>query len=245
MLSTTKTITSLVCLAAVTFANPIHTDATKLASRWTDCPAGEQWYTCANGYKGCYSKDPCALPSKTSTTPSSTAACPTGTAKAKVNKPTMYNLHPSQPELAGPSVSHLEVQAGKDVAPLEQVAVFKGIPEGAKYCTLGWSQADAANRNFTVTGDGLITVSQLTGFPADGEPVSSTSVAPFEDPAAPKTTPDFTEWDKSQGASDHMNGPLTCGTEMYLKLAKAEGTDDGHVYLEQDDKNGLFVQYSC
>ncbi|KAI1073935.1 hypothetical protein F5B20DRAFT_565248 [Whalleya microplaca] len=245
MLSTMKTATSLACLAAVAFANPIHIDATKLASRWEDCPTGEQWYTCANGYKGCYSVDPCALPPITSTTPSATAACPTGTAKAKVNKPTMYNLYPDQPDLSEPSVSRLEIRVGKDVTPLNQVAVFKGIPEGAKHCTMGWSQADSAHRNFSTTGSGLVTLNQLTGFPADGAPVSSSSVAKFEDPAAPKTSPEFTRWDESAEASDHTNGQVDCSTEMYFKISPGEGNNEGYVYLDQDDNNGLWVQYTC
>lgn len=56
MSSIIKITTSLACLVTAVLANG------------GDCPPGKVFYSCANGYRGCFEKDPCALPPFTSTT---------------------------------------------------------------------------------------------------------------------------------------------------------------------------------
>ncbi|KAI1397526.1 hypothetical protein F4819DRAFT_503287 [Hypoxylon fuscum] len=260
MSSIIKTATSLACLAAVALASPLHAGSSNLLSRQsdTDCPAGKVFYVCANGYRGCYVQDPCALPSITTiaaaiTSATSAPAIPSATSvpaaacsAGVVRKPTMYNLHPAQAELAQPSVSYLETQLhGSDPA-LAQAAVFSGIPATAKTCTLSWAQADAAARTFTVEKSGLISVLPLTGFPAAGAPVSSASVAAFEPADAEVAlTPDFTFWDQTKTATNHTAGPVPCAENIYLKVSQNPVNGDGHVYLQQDEKNGFYISYTC
>ncbi|KAI1764240.1 hypothetical protein GGR53DRAFT_327618 [Hypoxylon sp. FL1150] len=232
-----KTAATLACLAAVAIATPT----------WTDCEAGETFYSCANGYRGCFSMDPCALPPAISTTTTTTAAaaCPTGTASAKIWQPTMYNIYPSDPSRSEAPVSHLEVQLhGSDPA-VEQVAVFSGIPASAKSCTLGWSQAAASERVFVVEKSGLVSTTQLTGFPSDA--VSAASVAAYEpeDPAEKGLTTDFTLWDKTATATGHVGGGVDCAESIYVKVAIEPVNGDGHVYMDQDLKNGLTIAYTC
>ncbi|XXG98876.1 hypothetical protein Hte_005206 [Hypoxylon texense] len=237
-----KTAASLACLAAVALATPT----------WTDCPAGEVFYSCANGYRGCFTQDPCALPPITSsTTPPTTttatttiaAACPTGTDSIKIWQPTMYNIYPSDPSRSEASVSRLEV--GTDDPAVAQVAVFRGIPAGAKSCTLGWSQADASERRFVVDRSGLVDTTQLTGFPSSGA-VSAASVASYEpeDPAKTHTL-DFTFWDKTEKATSHTGGAVDCAESVYVKIALDKANGEGHVYMDQDGKNGLTLSYAC
>ncbi|OTA99769.1 hypothetical protein M426DRAFT_251924 [Hypoxylon sp. CI-4A] len=256
--------TALATLASLVSANPI------LSRGETDCVAGKVFYSCANGYRGCFEKDPCALPpvattsivlpttsatatatsiilptATTTTTPSSTAAaaaCPTGTASASIWQPTMYNLYPSDPDLAQDPVSYLQVQVHEQDPQLEQVAAFHGIPSEAKKCFLGWGQGKPEERTFVVDHSGLTSLFQLTGFPA--EPVSSNSVAPFV--PADSTHADFTSWDDaSHPEQKHDNGEIDCAESIYFKLALDTENGDGHVYMEQDAKNGLFVSYTC
>ncbi|KAI2465852.1 hypothetical protein F4781DRAFT_407587 [Annulohypoxylon bovei var. microspora] len=259
MSSIIKIATSLACLAAVAVAKPIN--AGSLSRReWTDCSAGTVFYSCANGYRGCFEKDPCALPpiaaaTTTIPTPPSpttvetiTTTPPATTCQSgSVWQPTMYNLFPTQPDFSQTSVSYLEVQVRGTEPQLEQVAVFQGIPAGAKTCTLSWAQASEAERVFVVDDSGYTSVLPLTGFPAAGSPVSSASVKPFEpaDAAAAKH-PDFTFWDKqSKDAATHTAGVVACAEEMYFKVAIDTTNGDGHVYLEQDAKNGFYISYTC
>ncbi|KAI6080961.1 hypothetical protein F4821DRAFT_250384 [Hypoxylon rubiginosum] len=243
-----KTTVSLACFAAVALAAPT----------WTDCDAGEYFYSCANGYRGCFSMDPCALPpvgsTPTTTTSATTSAtaiaavCPTGTASAKIWQPTMYNLYPSEPDRAEAPVSHLEVSHKSATDPaVEQVAVFSGIPASAKSCTLGWAQGAAAERVFKVENSGLVSTLQLTGFPSDVSKVSSASVAAYEPTDAVKAglTIDFTNWDKVLTAAPHSGGPVDCAETIYVKVGIKTTNGDGYVYMDQDAKNGLTISYTC
>ncbi|KAI1460382.1 hypothetical protein F4805DRAFT_417347 [Annulohypoxylon moriforme] len=253
-----KTATSLACLAAVALAGPIN--AGSLSRReWTDCPTGKVFYACANGYKGCFEKDPCALPPIATTslaspaTPTTVGSVVTSTPASStcqsgsVWQPTMYNLYPSQPDLSQTPVTYLQIQVSGTNPHLEQAAVFRGIPSGAKTCNLMWAQAAEAERTFVVDGSGFTSILPLTGFPSSGSPVSTNSLKPFipGDDVKP-THADFTFWDKqSKDAVNHTVGQFECAEEVYFKLAIDTTNGDGHVYLEQDKKNGFYVTYNC
>ncbi|KAI0388095.1 hypothetical protein F5Y04DRAFT_241648 [Hypomontagnella monticulosa] len=246
-----KTAASLACLATVALAGPIN------ARHESDCAAGTVFYSCANGYRGCFTKDPCALPpiattsiplppATTTTPPSVTsvpAGCPAGTTNT-IWQPTMYNLYPSEPEKAQDAVSHLHISYHKDAPALEQVAIFH-LPANAKTCSLNWAQADEAERTFVVDESGLASILPLTGFPAAGTPVSAASVAPYE-PATGSTHADFTFWDKqAKDATTHSVGNFVCAENVYFKLSIDSVNGDGEVFMEQDKKNGFFVTYTC
>ncbi|KAI0841186.1 hypothetical protein F5Y06DRAFT_260881 [Hypoxylon sp. FL0890] len=251
MLSIIKTAASLACLATVALAGPIN-----LSGRGdTDCEAGKVFYVCANGYRGCFEKDPCALPPiattslasgptpTTITTVTTATACSTGS----VWQPTMYNLLPGEPDKTQPAVSYLQFQVQDNQPEQEQVAVFQGIPASAKTCYLNWAQAAEAERTFTVDGSGYSTVEQLTGFPAAGQPISSASIAQYEPADKSKAQhPDFTFWDKqSKDAVTHKGGEIDCAENVYLKVALDTLNGDGRVYMEQDAKNGFYITYTC
>ncbi|KAL7627939.1 hypothetical protein AAE478_002134 [Parahypoxylon ruwenzoriense] len=271
MSSMIKTAASLACLAAVTLATPLNSGASNVLPRQheTDCSSGKVFYSCANGYRGCFETDPCALPaiiitttatfstsivSATSTSSTSSAttvaaagACPTAGTTGSIWQPTMYNLYPSEPDLAQTPVSYLQVQVHGTDPQLEQAVVFRGIPAEAKTCTLSWAQADASERNFVVVDSGLISVQPLAGFPdvGQGEPVTSDSVDAFVDPAVKPLRPDFTFWDKTEAATPHTAGPIDCAQDVYFKVNIDARNGDGHVYLEQDAKNGFYIEYTC
>ncbi|KAI1379629.1 hypothetical protein F4677DRAFT_409814 [Hypoxylon crocopeplum] len=241
MSSIIKTAASLACLATAVLASPSNTGSTQVLPRQheTDCAPGLVFYSCANGYRGCFAEDPCALP------PVTAPACPSGT-NGSVWQPTMYNLYPSEPSKAAPAVSYLQVHMQGDEPHLEQAAVFRGIPSGAKTCTVNWAQADEALRTFVVEHSGLIEVLPLTGFPAEGTPISSASVAPFVPAdASGATHPDFTFWDQTKTAVTHTAGQIPCAEDIYVKLALDPTNGDGHVFMEQDAQNGFYITYTC
>ncbi|KAI1650442.1 hypothetical protein F4815DRAFT_442219 [Daldinia loculata] len=254
MSSFAKTAASLACLAAVTMATPL-----MKRGEW-DCPTGNVFYSCSNGYRGCFEKDPCALPPAATTSlasPSTTttsiassstsfvaAACPNGT-KGSVWQPSMYNLFPEDPDHSEPSVSFINVSTRENKPPVEQAIVFRGIPSEAKTCNINWDQAAESERNFTVEDSGYVSLLQLNGFPY-GEPVSSSSVAAFEPAGAKPVHGDFTFWDKqSKTAWPHFIGPVNCSSEIYFRLALDTLSGFGHVFMDQDKKNGFHIDYTC
>ncbi|KAI2621189.1 hypothetical protein GGR54DRAFT_91930 [Hypoxylon sp. NC1633] len=257
MPSIIKTAATLAYLATAALANPINAGPAGMLRRqhWTDCEAGLVFYSCANGYRGCYEKDPCALPPLTTTTtttvplPTPTpitttpAACPTGS----IWQPTMYNLYPTDPTRSEAAVTRLDITTLNSPT-TEQAMVFHGIPAGATRCTLHWAQAGAAERTFVVEHSGLVSVAPLTGFPAAGSPVSIASLAPFaeaDDAAGAAFDVDFTFWDATLTATDHVGSPVACAESVYLKVGLDATNGAGHVLLEQDARNGFYIEYEC
>ncbi|KAH9886868.1 hypothetical protein F4778DRAFT_757967 [Xylariomycetidae sp. FL2044] len=238
----------------------------------SDCPQDTNFYVCSNGYRGCYSTDPCALPALTSptiaaataaptpdacqaSTPTSTAAptatCPSGSeATARVRPSKMYNLYPQDASKAEAPVNAIDQQRTANVSQLEQAVVFAGLPQGAKSCSLGWSQGAAGERDFQTKGSGLISTLQLAGLPSGDGDVSFGTVAPFVDGARAAGTPvqrlDMTFWDDaSYPAQDHTVGFVDCAESMYFRLAVDDSVADGFVHMAQDEQNGLFISYMC
>ncbi|KAI1386760.1 uncharacterized protein F4822DRAFT_411150 [Hypoxylon trugodes] len=246
-----KTAASLACFAAVALAAPA------LSRRGeTDCAPGKVFYSCANGYRGCFEQDPCALPPVATTsipvtfitTPTATptptpSACSTG----KIWQPTMYNLYPGEPDKAEDASSDINVGTDGDAPEVRQAIVFHGIPSSATKCTLSWSQAAENERHFTVDGSGFTAAQALSGFPDESSPVSYSSVDAFLAADAKTFHPDFTFWDKqSKDAFNHPGGDFDCTSDMYFKLSlNATANGAGHVYFEQDTKNGFYINYEC
>ncbi|KAI1137796.1 hypothetical protein F5Y05DRAFT_62364 [Hypoxylon sp. FL0543] len=256
MPSIIKTAASLACLATVALAGPINAGSGRMFSRRgdTDCEAGKVFYACANGYRGCFEQDPCALPPVATTTslpsgpaPTTITTAPETCSNGSVWQPTMYNLLPGEPDKAQPAVTYLQFQVQANQPEQQQVAVFQGIPATAQKCYLNWAQAAEAERTFTVDGSGYSAVQQLTGFPAAGAPVSSASIAQYVPADQAKTQhPDFTFWDKqSKDAATHSGGEVDCAEDVYLKVSLDTLNGDGRVYMEQDAKNGFYITYTC
>ncbi|KAI0020244.1 hypothetical protein F4780DRAFT_791851 [Xylariomycetidae sp. FL0641] len=244
---------ALACMASSALAKPLYpgtgTGTTTLAPRGeTDCPAGKQWYVCANGARGCYAYDACSVATSTSTsTPTPVAAaasCPTG----RLFTPTMYPLHPASPDAAGTAGTALDLDRRGNVSSVEALAVFGGLPAGARSCSLGWAQAGPDARDFAVTGSGYLEALQLSGKPDTA--VSAGSVAPLERQAvrdgAAVTHPDMTFWDQPQyPAQEHGAGAVACAGEVVLRVKIDGANGAGKVHFAQDGQNGLFVSYKC
>ncbi|KAI5927591.1 hypothetical protein F4810DRAFT_271638 [Camillea tinctor] len=182
-------------------------------------------------------------PSPTPTTP---GACPpSGSARAS---PTMYTLSPSSPDAASPPGTLIDVEASNSTT-REQAMVIGGIPASARTCSVIWIQGAPEERDFTVSGSGLVSVLQLEGFPAAGAPVSWNAVQPFVEStgAARNRHADFTAWDRPQyGAANHTLGGFDCAEEMRFHLSVDEAVSGpGSVRFQQDARNGFFVEYSC
>ncbi|RYP07129.1 hypothetical protein DL764_002676 [Monosporascus ibericus] len=172
--------------------------------------------------------------------PSST---PTGTISLEeLPQPTMYNLNSSDADRGEPPVGYFQVEAQKNVS-IEQAAVFRGIPTGARLCMLMWRQAGSAERCFSVDGQGLTTVRQLSGFPGEDEPVTFNSLRAFDRGNATTFSPDFSFWPDHDGPFEHIAGAIPCSQEIYLRIAVNRSYGDGFIYLDQDEKNGFYIQY--
>ncbi|KAI1752002.1 hypothetical protein F4782DRAFT_502891 [Xylaria castorea] len=160
-------------------------------------------------------------------------------------QPTMYQVLPLETSQSGPAVSQLEVQRTGNVSTIENIAIFEGIPDGARTCTLGWIQAAKDERDFTVIGNGLMAAQQLSGLP-DGE-VSWENISPIADEAVqegwPLLHPDTTDWSEVDTAASHVAGFVDCRTTIYLKLQIDDRDGDGYVYLGQDAQNGLTLEF--
>ncbi|KAH9894543.1 hypothetical protein F4778DRAFT_783976 [Xylariomycetidae sp. FL2044] len=230
-------ILSLACLAFSTLGNPIHAAVRQ------------------------------STPSSSSTTSTATTATATTTpacTPGRLSQPTMYSLYPTEPDRAEPAVTELHVQMLGNVSRLEQLAVFppsRGIiPADAKFCTLRWVQAAIADRHFTVKDSGLVSALQLSSSDVPSEGVSAAGVAPLVEDAVARGNvdlhPDFTAWDTDEfGEYTHTAGSVDCsgGTAGAAGEAgalafrvKIDGRNGGgHLYLGQDEKNGLVIDYGC
>jgi hypothetical protein len=164
----------------------------------------------------------------------------------RIWQPEMFYLYPQNATSSKAPISGLYIEAYANVSQIEQVAVFRGIPAGATNCVSGWSQANKTDRVFIVKGEsGLSRMRPLSGFPADGEPVSFASVQPFD--TANDTQQfgaDFTFWDDEQYQQwDHTNGPVECAEDIYIKVAIRDPLVKASIYMEQDTANGLWIEY--
>lgn len=152
---------------------------------------------------------------------------------------------PSQPDYTTPAVEYFQVQSGD--MDINQVGVFSGIPADAKRCTLHWKQAGPDERSFTVTGSGLLSAFQIDNLDASGD-VAWADVEKANT-ISKEFSPDLTYWDGPTFlATTHGSWDLKCAETVYLKFETHETggvKEAANVYLEQDDKNGFYVQYEC
>lgn len=160
----------------------------------------------------------------------------------------MYVVLPSDPQSKAPGVSYFQVVSGGP--DIDQVGVFKGIPAGARSCSLYWKQADADERVFKVTGNGRVSAIQYDNFDT-GNGISWSDVENAKAISA-EFGPDMSAWDRpNYPAWDHGFWTLTCAETIYMKFethkgAENQGVNDyRNVYMDQDDKNGWYIRYKC
>jgi hypothetical protein len=234
----------LISIILSMFVLAVHTLDLPSSKRWIDCTAKTSFYVCQNnGFTGCCSVDPCALPACPDTTPPSFPAitksvCTPG--KHKLFQPSMHALFPESPDQASPPTTDIALSqaAGPDLV-TQQLVTFSGIPSAAKDCQLDW--AVPSERTFIVVGSGLVDVFAIDSAVAD--PVTWNSVQ-----AAGETrigSGDFTFWPGVPGAQDlHIVGGVGCKETLAFRMG-VDGVLKGSVDLVQGAEAGWYLQYEC
>ena len=124
----------------------------------------------------------------------------------------------------------------------DQVARWTDIPAGAQNCTIGWSQA--AERSFSVYGNGLVSFAQLSGIP---DVVTADTIGAYNQDGAPEGAMDFTNWPQVTGNTPHIGGVVDCRSDIVVRMYKELGAGGGagSVTLEQNASNGFWLEHSC
>ncbi|KAF2444623.1 hypothetical protein P171DRAFT_443626 [Karstenula rhodostoma CBS 690.94] len=238
--------TSLLALAA---ARPTVTSRSADRSDCWQTNPGTVFYSCSNGYTGCFYQDPCSLPPLPSSAPPTPLPTTTSEApeKHELTTPRSYNIYPlsTAQHNVQDKVPHVDLNKPAGSATTTTNAlVFDNVPAGAKNCILNWrSTAPTDENNFTVNGSGQAWTRQLTGFPAKTDIVSFDGLKPFQDPAAEWTPSlDFTGWTESPGS--HAGSKLECGEQVAVELkGSGEGEGENRVFITLTKTNGFFLTY--
>ncbi|KAF4454246.1 hypothetical protein F53441_3246 [Fusarium austroafricanum] len=169
------------------------------------------------------------------------AKCPS-TGKASVEPSALYNIFPKAPDASKKSIG-FNVETYNNASQVEQVLAFTDIPAGAKSCSVGWKQGKLPERLFIAKGgDALTEIKQLSGVP--DKSVTYASVKKFDTAKDTIGAADFTNWD-TLPAQGHIIGSIDCKSTIYLKAALRNPDGNTKVFLEQNDQNGLYIEYSC
>lgn len=183
----------------------------------------------------------------TSVTPNATSEgkCPTGTETATLTPLAIYDILPQKSDISKGLVSGVHLESWDDASQIEQVVVYQGIPADAKTCSFRWRQGDRLDRTFLVKNStALAGVRKLSGFPADGESVTSNSIKSFDNSETDVGSADFSFWDTFP-ASTHIVGSVNCSETLYFKIGLRNPKGNSQVWLSQDESNGYFLSYTC
>ncbi|KAJ4114681.1 hypothetical protein NW760_001604 [Fusarium oxysporum] len=174
--------------------------------------------------------------------PRASGNCPSTGKTTRQEPSALYSVFPGSPDVAKKSVG-FNVATYNNASQIEQLLVFTGIPAEAKKCTLGWAQGEQPERLFIVKGgDALTEFKQLSGFP--GKAVTYNTAKEFDTAGESVGAADFTNWDDLP-AQTHIVGNIDCKSIVYLKAALRNPNGNTKVFLEQSDKNGVYIEYSC
>ncbi|KAF9772106.1 hypothetical protein IL306_010223 [Fusarium sp. DS 682] len=174
--------------------------------------------------------------------PRASGNCPSTGKPARQEPSALYSIFPGSPDVAKKSVG-FNVATYNNASQIEQLLVFTGIPAEAKKCTLGWAQGEQPERLFIAKGgDGLTEFKQLSGFPTKA--VTYNTAKEFDTPGESAGAADFTNWDDLP-AQSHIIGNIDCKSTIYLKAALRNPNGNTKVFLEQSEKNGVYIEYSC
>lgn len=248
MYFSTSTIIAASAFFGLSLAHP--TSELVAEREWKDCSAGTSYYVCANnGFKGCCTVDPCALPACPSSDYKSPPINPNTTAPIcapgvhKLYSTSLHTIQPAKPDEEifssknGPLNYFISNSGpGEESATSEQVAIFSGIPASAKKCQINWSVA--AERTFTVSGNGLTDVCTLKS-PIPEKITYNTVQAAV---GVKVGSADFTNWPQSVGVQNHLVGSVDCSSDLALKLAIV---NVGEVLLTPTPDTGFYVEYEC
>ena len=183
-----------------------------------------------------------AISSAAPTVVARASSCPF-TGKARVEPSALYNVYPGSPDVAKKSPG-FHIETYNNASQVEQLLVFNDIPAEAKSCSVGWAQGERPERIFIVKGgDGLTSVKQLFGFP-DAKNVNYNTAKEFATLDGSVGAADFTDWDDLP-AQEHIIGSIDCKSSIYLKAALRNPDGNTKVFLDQNSKNGLYIEHSC
>lgn len=241
MMFTTATLMSAFSFLSLCLAIPMSNFARN--DDPTACQKGKSFYNCQkNGFKGCCTIDPCALPSCPDPPILDTIGlnriCTPG--QHKVYQPTMNTIFPAFPDASSKGSELWISQSTNPSNTRQQVVTFSGIPFTAQNCSLNWS---SGSTSFNVSGSGLTDVSLVNGPPSAviNSKVISAAVG-MKIGAA-----DFTNWPQQKDASayQHIVGSApNCSAEMTFMVGIAVG-NVGEVRLQLDQESGFYVEYEC
>lgn len=172
---------------------------------------------------------------------------PTATAviKHEITQPRSYNIYPQSPKDIEDKVPHIDLKKEKGRGTVTTNAIaFDDVPANAKNCQLNWrTDGKDGTSGFFVKGSGLIYSRQLLGFPEEGVPVTSKSLAEFQNNATEfSAAMDTTGW---EGTIDSHTGPsLDCSEQVAVEMYgdKAGGEDD-RIFIANTETNGMYLTY--
>lgn len=248
MIFTKSTISVALSLLSLTNAMPTAKSSTLTTRDDTQCKAGTSFYNCyKNNFRGCCSVDPCNLaagcPVQTSVPTSAPTSAPTSVptpdptpqtpvckgGKAQVYQPKMQSIQDG-----GEPVSASNLDLYKSTTEERYQTMTFTLPAGAKSCEVKWGIP--AERNFTVGNRGVVDVWQ--GTDTDKKSIGAA---------------DFANWPAFQGPRLNNVGSAECQEKIELttKLAatskelEKEKGQETHVFLEQNEETGWFIEYQC
>ncbi|KAF9740435.1 hypothetical protein PMIN06_009547 [Paraphaeosphaeria minitans] len=218
---------------------------------WQTNP-GTVFYSCSNGYHGCFYQDPCSLSPLSSTDPTSITPSPTTSSDIPVEiheltKPRSFNIYvlSEAQHNVQDQVGHVDLNKPEGSAiTTTNALVFDDVPAGAKNCNLNWrSTVSNDENNFTVKGAGQAYTRQLTGFPAKSEIVSYDGLKKYQDPSAQWTLSlDFTGW--TEQPTSHRGPGLACGSQVAVEIKGSdEGEGENRVFITLTETSGFYLTY--
>lgn len=102
----------------------------------------------------------------------------------------------------------------------------------------------ASERSFSVYNNGLVRFKQMTDLPASNITVGT--IQPFIPSNSPGGGMDFTFWPETLGPRLSTGGIVDCASEVIIHLSKdVINGGAGSVTLEQDARNGLYLDITC
>lgn len=177
-------------------------------------------------------------------------------APGRVIAPDLVTLRDSTPDrhVSEPTDNVLALSLSTKGHNQDQVALFRGIPPGAKRCYLGWKQRKVNTpETFKTFGNALVEYHVL---PGSHESWTYTEIEESADKQTQKSTIDFTMWDKPSfsGSRYHRGGTeLKCDKDINIamRISSLNGRTGG-LYQEgmseredEDLQQGVYIEWEC
>ena len=245
MFSLNTVAASLALVASISALPTSNSNPADLQTRkYVDCKVG-YWYSKCGNFDGCFNYDPCSG----QTPPPPPASCKPG----RIIAPQFIDLQVHLPDAPMSSTSGNLMALFRDDSVghrfQDQVALFHGIPKDAKRCSFGWRQNGSPTRTFGVVDEnGRINYQAIPTLPS---PVTYNAIKALVPADAPEHSADFTFWDRSARAEEHLGSDLPCSESIYLYLTPTKDIQHGGVFMQgvsdgpSELHQGIYIDYSC